>query len=309
MTHERVEYDVEVGTRIDGTPWRLRVVEHRAGNGPATAVLGGMYGDKAMSCLAVHELDRRLTEADLAGTVVLVPAVNLPGLDTGTRVNRDHLSLNRRFPGSATGFLTDQFANAIDRLVRDSADCVVDLHSGTPTMSLWYTYDYGDLELSASFGLLPIATGFGHPGQLGTHARKHDVSLLLPEWGGGALTDIEPGIEGTLNVLKYRGHVPGDPTGPATLPLITRRDLMLSSAPGVFETALAPDAVGTRLEPGTLGWITNANTGDRVEEFTVEEDGGILMMAATGPAIVGPGDFTFMVGYADDEVPVPGGRR
>ena len=309
MVHERTAHDVEVGARIDGAPWRLRVIEHRAGSGPATAVLGGMYGDKAMSCLALHELDRRLTETDLAGTVVLLPAVNLPGLDTATRVNRDHLALNRRFPGSESGFLTDQFAHAIERIVLDAADGVVDLHSGTPTMSLWYTYDYGDLELSASFGLLPVATGFGHAGQLGTHAASRGISLLLPEWGGGRLTDIGPGVEGTLNVLRYRGHVPGDLTGPATLPLIRERELMLASVPGVFESALGPDAVGQRVPSGTIGWMTDANTGRRIEEFRVENDDAILMMATAGPAVLGPGDFTFMVGRVAEQIPVPGGRR
>ena len=75
MKQKRIQYDVPVGMRVDGTPWHLRVIKHTgADTGPATAILGGMYGDKAMSCLALHHLDRRLAETEhLAGTVILSP--------------------------------------------------------------------------------------------------------------------------------------------------------------------------------------------------------------------------------------------
>ncbi len=306
MAHERHQYDVPVGTRVDGTPWQLRIIEHRGSAGPATAILGGMFGDKAISSLAVHELDRILTDArDLAGTVLLAPAINLPGLEQASRINADHLALNRRFPGSPRGFLTDQFADAVAATVLDAADCVLDLHSGTPTMALWYTYDYGDLELSASFGYLPVATGFGHPGQLGTHASSAGAKLLLPEWGGGPLTSMEAGIEGSLNVLRYRGHLAGGATGPATVPLIRERSLMLASNPGIFESAIDAGAVGTRIDAGLIGWITNASTGERMEEFRIDEEGSILMMAATAPAVVQPGDFTFMAGTSEEDLDVP----
>lgn len=310
MTIERSHYDVPIGMRVDGTPWHLRIVKHAGDTpGPATAVLGGMYGDKAMSCLALHELDRKLSASEhLAGTVYLAPAVNVPGLETNSRINADNLALNRRFPGSASGFLTDQFAQAISSTILDVADGVVDLHSGTPTMALWYSYDFGDLELSAAFGYLPIATGFGHAGQLGTHARAQGVSLVLPEWGGGRMTSLEVGIEGTFNVLKHRGHVDGSPTGPSHLPLITERSLMLASVPGVLEGVFNEDHVGQRLESGLLGWITNAVTGERVQEFEVEGDGWLLMMSSTTPAVVRPGDFAFMIGRATDELAVPGAQ-
>jgi uncharacterized protein len=308
MARDRTPYDVPIGARVDGTPWQLRIIEHRSGRpGPTTAVLGGMYGDKAMSCLALHAIDRILTASEgLTGTVILAPAVNVPGLEINSRINPDHLSLNRRFPGSDTGFLTDQFAAAISRTILDSADCIVDLHSGTPTMALWYSYDFGDLELSASFGYLPVATGFEHPGQFGTHAATAGSSLVLPEWGGGPLTSLKTGIEGSLNVLKYRGHLAGTATGPATVPLITKRSLMLASVPGVLEANVDASLVGRPLEPGPLGWITNAVTGERIQEFEVKEEGWLLMMATTAPSIVGPGDFAFMTGLATDDLAVPG---
>lgn len=306
---DRVVFDIPVGRLVDGSSWTLRLIEHRGDQpGPATAVLGGMYGDKAMSCLALHELDRALAAGDLSGTVVLAPAVNLPGLSIASRMNPDHLALNRRFPGSPDGYLTDQFAAAITREVLNRVDCIVDLHSGTPTMALWYSYDYGDLELSAAFGYLPVATGFAHPGQFGTHARSRGIGLVLPEWGGGPLTSLEVGVAGTLNVLRFRGHLPGPATGPATVPLIEGRELLLVSHPGVLESAVLASSVGSTVEPGLLGWVTNVVTGERVQEFRTTK-GGFLMMATVAPSVVQSGDFAFMVGQSTTELTVPHADR
>ena len=98
----------------------------------------------------------------------------------------------------------------------------------------------------------------------------------------------------------------GSPSGPSSVPLITERSLMLVSAPGVLESVFDSTRVGQRLDAGPLGWVTNAVTGKRIQEFEVEDEGCLLMMASTTPAIVRPGDFAFMIGRATEDVAVPG---
>lgn len=307
MSHERLVRDVPIGLRGDGTPWMLRFVEHRGSSpGPATAILGGMYGDKPIGCLAVHELDRRLSKEDeLVGSVLIAPALNLPAIENRTRVNPDHHALNRRFPGSASGFLTDQFANAIQRVLVDEVDCVIDLHSGTPDMALWYTYDFGNIELSASFGYLPVVLGHRAQGQLGTHLADHGIASILPEFGGGMLDAIAPGVEGALNVLRYRGNLNGTPTGPRTVPLISDRRLVLASTVGALQSPVSTGDVGKPVEAGRIAWVTNVTTGEVTEEFTAEA-GAILLMTRLTPTMVGPGDFALMLGYPERDLDVPG---
>lgn len=306
MSPNRSVEEIQVGRRVDGHPWTVRVIVHQGSSGDSTAVLGGMYGDKPLSCLAVHELDRQLTESpELAGTVILIPAVNLPALETSTRINPDHHALNRRFPGSSSGFLTDQFADALWAFLGDRVTCIVDLHSGTPTMGLWYTYDFGNSELSAAFGYLPVIEGHRSPGQLGLTASQHGIDLILPEVGGGRKDSAESAVEGAKNVLKYRGHLTGRASGPTSVPHIRDRRLSLASVNGALETVISTNQVGQPLEPGVVAWITNVNTGERVEEFAVEEQGAILLMTVDGPSMVRPGDFTLMVGYPDGEIDVP----
>jgi predicted deacylase len=243
-------------------------------------------------------------EEQLAGTVLLAPAVNLPALQTGTRVSPDHLYLNRRFPGTPKGFLTDQVAAAVANVIYDRSDCVVDLHSGTPTMALWYSYDAGDLELTASFGYLPVVVDFRPGGQLSATAVERGLSGSLPEFGGAGLPSSAVGVEGTLNTLRYRGHLRGTPTGPTRVPVIRERPLFLASTSGVLQSTFTTAAVGTEIPVGRLGWVSDPATGEIWEEFEIDRP-GILLMAVTTPTIVNPGDFAFMVGIPHDEIAVP----
>ena len=65
-------WDEPVGRRADGRPWQLRFVEIKGSEGGlTTAFISGMYGDKPMGCLAVHELQSRLVGSTLKGSVIL----------------------------------------------------------------------------------------------------------------------------------------------------------------------------------------------------------------------------------------------
>jgi predicted deacylase len=301
--------ETPVGRRADGTPWTLRFVEV-AGSapGPTTAFVAGVFGDKPLGTMTLWALARRLEEVgDLAGTVILCPAANPPALEVGTRVSPDHLYLNRVFPGAPTGFLTHQIAHALlDRLL-ERTDHVVDLHSGSPTMALWYTYDYGDLEFSASFGYLPVVTRFAQPGQLSKAVVDAGGKSMLVEFGGGALSDPSVGVEGCLNVLRYRGQLAGLPTGPKTVPLVEGDvSLFLPSTVGVLGSTYETAHVGRQVEPGVVAWVDSPGTGERLEEFAIDREGGLLLLANISPAVVAPGAFASAVAFPSREIGVPG---
>lgn len=302
----RHEQWLELGRRVDGSPWRVRTIVHRGReDGGRTVILGGMLGDKPLGSLAVQALDRRLSDSDaLAGEVVLVPAANPPALEHGTRENPDGLVLTRQFPGGSSGYLTDQLASVlVERVVR-GADCVIDLHSGSPTMALGYTYDYGDVALTASFGHLPVVRGHTAPGQLGLLADELGIGFLLPEFGGGPLGDVTVGVEGSLNVLRFRGQWPGEPTGPDQVPLVEHKQLFRASTHGVLvHDGVQPDRVGQRIEPADLGRVIDVATGETVEQFTIDDE-AVLLMARTTPIMVRPGDFAYMTGPIASLLPV-----
>jgi predicted deacylase len=240
--------DVVLGSCIDGDSWRVPVVAGRgAADSTTTAFVAGVFGDKPLGCLALHELQRRLVSSELKGTVLQVPAANPPALAAGTRISLDLLSLNRRLPGQPTGALTDQIAYQLTEQVLKEADAVVDRHSGTPTMCLNSTDDYGDVEFSAAFGYLPVSIDHAIDGQLSVAVTKKGGRSCLPEFGGGSNGDPTVGVEGCLNVLRYRGQLDGDLTGPRTLPLVDDIRFLAPSHAGILRSryGLATSARGS----------------------------------------------------------------
>ena len=301
--------DVSVSRRADGQPWQIRIVTAAGGSpGPVTAFVAGVFGDKPLATAALWALARRLeAEQDLRGSVILIPAANPFALETGTRVSPDHLYLNRVFPGAAQGFVTQQLAHVLLTELLNATDCVVDLHSGTPTMSLWYSYDYGDVEFSASFGYIPVVTNFAQAGQLSKAVVDAGGKSVLVEFGGGMLGDASIGVEGCLNVLRYREQLGGQVTGPDRVPLIEGDvSLYLPSATGILTSRYATDRVGQPIPKGMVAELHCPGTGEQLEEFSAERDGGLLMLARISPTMITAGEFGAVVAYPTKEIAVPG---
>ena len=301
--------DVPVSRRADGAPWNLRFVTIEGSSpGPVTAFVAGVFGDKPLATAALWALAERLeSESDLRGSVVLCPAANPFAMEVGTRVSPDHLYLNRVFPGAAGGFVTHQLADTLLKTLLDETDCVVDLHSGSPTMSLWYSYDYGDLEFSASFGYTPVVTNFAQPGQLSKSVVDAGGKSVLVEFGGGVLGSTDVGVEGCLNVLRYREQLGGKPTGPKKVPVIEGDvSLYLPSATGVLTSLYGTDAVGKPVPKGPVARLHCPGTGEQLEEFSAERDGALLMLARISPMMINAGEFASVVAYPAREMNVPG---
>lgn len=299
-------WDEPVGHRADGDPWKVRFFELQGSeSGPTTAFIAGIYGDKPLGCLAVHELQRRLIDTKLKGRVILIPAANPPAFGTGTRINPDHLYLNRRFPGQPAGFVTDQLAHHISRKLFELCDCIVDLQPGTPLTAQCYIYDYGNREFTASFGYLPMVIDRPIEGQLTVVAAAKGLCTSLPEFSGGPVTDISVGVEGALNVLRYRGQLGGKTTGPKRLPVIKRLRFFHPSNAGILQYRYGPADVGKPVTKGLLGWVANVLTGEHLEEFVLDEDGAILLLATTTPATTLPGNLGMTIGFPHDEIDVP----
>ena len=325
MTSRRV-WTIDVpGRRVDGADFSIPVHEFTGDTpGPTTALVAGLIGDKPLGVLALRRVIERLLAAEhLSGTVLVVPALNPFGFQGSARSNPDQLELNRRFPGRDHGFLTDQLARAVSDELVERVDVLVDLHSGTPSRSLCYAYDYGDLALSASFGFVPVVTDRAVPGQLCSVVADAGKRALLAEFGGASLSDPSPGIEGCLNVLRHVGHLDDPITGPDEVAVIEYVKVFLASFEGVLESRWSPADVGRAVDAGLVASISNVMTGETMEQFHVDEVGAVagvgpgfdlwgpslerefvvedrplLMVANTVPSMIHAGDFACAVGWS-----------
>jgi hypothetical protein len=110
------------------------VVIHGARPGPVLAVVSGAHGTEYASILSVEALidNPSTAPANLAGTLILVPLVNVPSFERLTpHVNpNDNKSMNSRYPGDPTGTQTDRASAVITKEVVEQCDHLIDLHGG-----------------------------------------------------------------------------------------------------------------------------------------------------------------------------------
>ena len=108
------------------------VVIHGANPGPVLAVVSGAHGSEYASILAVEDLITLVRPADVSGTLVLVPIVNVPSFERVVpHVNpTDNKSMNRFYPGSPNGTQTERASYVITKDIVERCDHLIDLHGG-----------------------------------------------------------------------------------------------------------------------------------------------------------------------------------
>jgi len=107
-------------------------VLHGAKPGPVLAIVSGAHGTEYASIVAVEELIDAVKPAELSGTLILVPLVNVPSFEKITpHVNpTDNKSMNSRYPGDPAGTQTDRASAVITKEVVEQSDHLIDLHGG-----------------------------------------------------------------------------------------------------------------------------------------------------------------------------------
>jgi predicted deacylase len=107
-------------------------VLHGATPGPVLAVVSGAHGTEYASIIAVERLIDAVDPAQLSGTLILVPLVNVASFERIVpHVNpTDNKSMNRFYPGDPKGTQTDRASFVVTREVVDKCDHLIDLHGG-----------------------------------------------------------------------------------------------------------------------------------------------------------------------------------
>src|SRR5215510_13635362 len=149
-------------------------VVHGARPGAVLALVAGTHGYEYTSVLALHRVRPRLDPTRMTGSVILVHVANLPCF-YGRRVyyGPDGKNLNRVYPGTADGTISERIAHAITREVIDRCTHLADMHCGDGNevcrpYSYWVVsghvaVDAGSRELALAYGLDHIVVDRGRP--------------------------------------------------------------------------------------------------------------------------------------------------
>src|SRR5258705_9166419 len=156
---------LEVPAGIDAATSIPVVVVNGAKPGKTLALISGAHGTEYASIIAIEKLIAALDPAQLTGTVILVPLINIQSFEQKVpHVNPiDNKSMNRFYPGKADGTQTDRALFAITKEIVDRCDYLIDYHGGDLDESLRpYAYwgptgreaqDRTSKEMVLAFGL------------------------------------------------------------------------------------------------------------------------------------------------------------
>lgn len=121
--------------------------------GKKIIITAGVHGDEYNGVLAVQKTARELVGKELAGTVTIVPMINLTGMLNHSRdfysadPDASPCNLNRFFPGDANGNEANRFIHALwHRLLQPNADLAIDLHTQT-SGTVYPLYVFADFRL------------------------------------------------------------------------------------------------------------------------------------------------------------------
>lgn len=280
-----------------GDPWPIPVtILHGVRPGPTITLLGGVHGDELTgpsACThllsnAFTDLGKPLDPAQMAGTVRIVPIINLPGYRSKSRYFPDGRDLNRQFPGDFKGSTTRRVAAQLWKYLLDDVDAIVDLHSAgkgrsnMPQVRADLAHP-GSNILAKTFGIEIILDSKPPSGSLRKVAVSKDIPSITYEGGGANLLDHESvnvAIQGVINVLKSLRMIPGNPTRPRFRMLASGSHWLRSGEGGLLDMFVSSGSV--MREGEVIATVSDpANPGLTVDIVAPED--GLLIGAATNP--------------------------
>ena len=284
----------------------------RGGDGPTALVCAGNHGDEYEGQIIVRRLFELLTQSDVAGRLILAPALNMPAVQSRSRVSPlDAGNLNRSFPGAAYAGPTQEIAGFVATQLLPEAALAIDLHSGgsgSNYVNAAYfclspdpacnkkTYELAQVMGLANTMVVPVSDT---PGDFDSAAHNAGCAMISCELGGEgkvSLDSLEAGWIGILRLLVHQGIIRaasaerlGVLPQPDTtfLDLGENADYITAQSHGLVEPLVR---IGSHVAKGEP--VMRLRDLHRMDEAPIElcsKRGGKVAILRSG-AIVAPGD-------------------
>src|SRR6266704_1551865 len=252
------------------------VVVNGAKPGKILALVSGEHGTEYASIIAIEKLIAALDPAQITGTVILVPLVNIASFEQKVpHVNPiDNKSMNRFYPGKADGTQTERASFLITKEIVDRCDYLIDYHGGDLDESLRpYAYwgptgreaqDRVSKEMVLAFGLDHIIIWRERPTDPAatryldnTASVRGKASIVVEAGHAGTVEtdDVALLVNGTLSTMRALKMLPGQPR-PIENPVWLEKVVdVLADQLGIFYPLVRR---GTYVETGMkLGTVTD----------------------------------------------------
>src|SRR5262245_26154172 len=277
-------------------------VVHGARPGPVLAIVSGAHGTEYASIVAVSRLIDKVDPSQLAGTLILVPLVNVASFERMVpHVNPvDNKSMNRFYPGTTAGTQTERASYAITKEVVEKCDHLIDLHGGDLDENLRpYSYwtvtgnqqqDQASKAMVLAFGLDHVIISSDRPKDpnasrfLENTASTRGKPSFTAEAGrsgpvdAGDVTALVNGVKGVMAHLKMTDGAPRSVAKPVWIEKIIS---IPAEQDGMFHPQVARDARVTK--GATVGVVTDY--WNKTIATVTAPDAGIVMFVRALPSL------------------------
>jgi predicted deacylase len=251
-------------------------VFHGAKPGPVLALVAGSHGTEYASIIALERLIGLLNPAEISGTVIVVPLINIQSFEQKVpHLNPvDRKNMNRFYPGKIDGTQTERASYLITKQVVEPSDHLIDLHGGDLDESLRpYSYwtktgnekqDQVSKEMLLAFGLDHIVISTDRPKEpqasrylenTATTRGKPSITVEAGYAGTVETDDVNALVNGCLNVMRYLKMLPGTPSSIEHPVWIEKVVTLASEQAGIFHPLVER---GTYVQQGMkVGYVTD----------------------------------------------------
>ena len=267
---------LDVPAGVDAATSIPVVVVRGAKPGPVLALVSGAHGTEYTSIIALEKVIQTLDPAQVSGTVIILPLVNIPSFEQKVpHVNPvDGKSMNRFYPGKQDGTQTERVSYAITKQVVERCDYLVDYHGGDLDENLRpYAYwpksgnpkmDATTREMVLAFGLDHIIVWSDRPKDpaasryLDNTANTRGKPAIAVEAGYSGTVetdDVALLVDGTLSLMRYLKMLPGASAMVEHPVWFGKIDTVASDRAGIFYPLVER---GTYVEAGMkIGYVTD----------------------------------------------------
>ena len=296
-----------------GHHWHVStMVAKGAKPGKRVALVSGVHGDEISPIRTIQTVMDQLDPMEMSGSVLAVLDVSRPALEgmqrrwpnSGRGIGL--VDMNREWPGDENGPTAPSrhAAMLFNRLLKPNADYGIDFHTSTTGVDLTaFNIARMDLpEVRAMAELFPIDQIYDNPAYPGVLANAFiDVGIpaFTPEIGPPRILDhrlIPLFVEGTMNVLKHHGIIPGPigRTGKDSEIFVGNSAYAVFASSGGFVELLVK--LNDKVEAGQKLAVQRNAFGEIVAEYTSGVSGEV--MACRTDATSEPGNILVSILYS-----------
>jgi predicted deacylase len=299
---EHKQIRVHVGRLPSGTQINIHAQVYRALKpGPCLLILAGVHGDEINGVEIVRRaLDQNIFSNLIAGTVIVIPLLNVYGFLHFSREVPDGKDVNRSFPGNFNGSLASRVARTLTKKILPHIDFGIDFHTGGANR-----YNYPQIRYTkGSEEAFELARAFAPPlifkkpaftKTLRKEAYKMKKPIIVYEGGEALRLDglsIQKALSGLKRLLAYKGLYEWTQKPYHDVQHITKSGWVRASVAGVFEWYKNSGQWVVKGE--SIGFIRDPH-GGREKKVLAPKRG--LILGHNNSPVVNQGDALFNIGY------------